>query len=298
MISILFTYLVAAAAFTFIKLAVGIPHATFFLSTFHLLPVGILFLWWHSFFETTSSVTTHRTPYIIVLVSVAFSLADITYLLALKDAPSSHVALISCLGPIATAIIGWFFFKERLTVRKGSALLLGLFGIMPLLISNLISATSNTSSASMLGGYFYAFVTTVVTAVNAFVLKELFQKNYTLSQALGTALCGGGIVSFIGALFFERWALVYLSLTSTFTLLTFIAFMAHNLLYLSLYGYAVKKYPIMLVSLLSLTTPLISATLEFLWFGKKVGWPFIASTVLLGISLLLFNTHSEKSDGC
>lgn len=295
MIDIILMNIVAALAFTFSK-PPATDNAVFFLSALHLLPAGLFFTAWRFFFTDhgrRERITT-STFWIFLVLMALYSFTDVTCFLSVDKTPSSYVALISCLGPLVTALVARVVLKEFFTTRKVFALFLGFFGILPLLVNNATDTTTQDYSPDLMQGYLYSFCTMVGIISIGFILKEIFLKNYSIVELLSIILSGGGIISLILSLVTEDWTLIPFQTFLFFTPLTLCIFVAHNIVAPFLYASVLRKYPITLLSFFSLMTPFFSALVEFFYYQRKVGVCFFLSAILFGSALLLFYSEEKK----
>lgn len=297
MFDLLVMYIIMAGVFTFGKQAV-LNSSPFFLTAVRLLPQAVLFLGIVYIFDRKKWYIASRLVPALAGLAFFFFLMDSFRFVALQYVPSAHGALINSLSPFIAALFANLVFKKKFSLKKLIALCIGFFGVLPIIVQNVLSSqVTETSSFYLAGGYAALLVSTISAVVGSFFLKQLVDKeHFSILMALGIAQGIGGLVSLVISLLFEPWNPVPVTHLETVAPIILFLFVSHNLIAQPLYGYLVKKYPVTLVAFATLISPLVSCALGYFLYSQPIDYVFIFSLVTLMSSFYLFY-HEEKKEG-
>ncbi len=298
MLDLLIMYVIMAGVFTFGKQAV-LNSSPFFLTAVRYIPAGLIFMAGTYFFARKKFYLSSRLLPAIAGVTFFFFLMDSFRLIALRTIPSSHGALVNSLSPFIAALFANLVFKERFTLKKLIALCIGFFGVLPLILQNLLltPVTLTCSPLTQLGGYATLLVSSLSAVVGSFFLKQLVDREkYPIFMSIGIPLFLGGVLALICSLVLEPWNPIPVTNMSVALPLIAVLLVTHNLIAQPLFGYLVKKYPVTLVTFATLITPLATAVLGRCLYGQEIGYVFIFSLITLLASFYLFY-HEEQKEG-
>lgn len=287
-------YVIMATFFTFGKQAL-LHSSPFFLTAVRYIPSGLLFIGGAYLANKKEFVFKRHCIPLFIGIAFFYFIMDVFRLISLKQIPSSHGALISALSPFVAALIAYGFFKESFSIKKVAALCLGFFGVLPLIIENVMNTDTNASVFELLGGYAAMFICIVSAVVATFIFKRLVTvSHYSVYLILGVAVFFGGIMSLICSLTTETWNPVPVENIEVVAPLILFLFVTHNLIAQPLYGYLVRKYPVTLITFATLVTPLTSALLGYFLYKQAIGFIFVFSLIALMIAFFLFYHEEEK----
>ena len=285
-------YVIMAGVYTFGKQAL-IYSDPFFLTAVRYIPSGLFFIATAYFLNKKEFVLKKKTIPLFIGISFFYFLMDALRLVSLKQIPSSHAALMSVLSPFVAALIAFGFFKEKFPFKKCFALCLGFFGVLPLIIENILKNGGNYSSYNLISGYLAMFMSVIAVVIGTFIYKKLLTY-YSLYLILGVAVFFGGIMSLVVSLVSENWNPIPVKNALLVAPAILFIFITHNLIAQPLYGYLLKKYPVTLVTFATLITPLTSAALGYFLYGQAIGSIFFFSLITLMVAFFLFYQEEEK----
>lgn len=292
MFDLIIMYVIMAGVYTFGKQAL-IYSDPFFLTAVRYIPSGLIFIAGAYFLNKKEFVLKPKTVPLFIGISFFYFLMDALRLVSLKQIPSSHAALMSVLSPFVAALIAFSFFKEKFPLKKCFALCLGFFGVLPLIIENIVHSGGSYSPYSLVSGYLAMLMSVIAAVVATFIYKRLLAF-YSLYLILGVAVFFGGIMSLAISLVSENWNPVPVENAILIAPVILFIFITHNLIAQPLYGYLVKKYPVTLVTFATLITPLTSAALGYFLYGQAIGCIFFFSLITLMVAFFLFYQEEEK----
>jgi drug/metabolite transporter (DMT)-like permease len=286
MVVLLFFYTIMAGVYTFGKQAT-LYTAPFFLTGIRITGGGLCILAYQYFSDSKKFYLKKSfIPYLIAYMFGVFCM-DNFRLQALRFIPSSNAALIATTAPFIAAFFSWWWFKEKFGTKKIAALLLGVVGMLPLLLTHITAPEGNL--AHILPAYLGVIVSTIGFVLCGILSKELIQNQKApFFMIVGTAMTGGGLIGLILSALFETWNPIPITDVAAAAPVLGYLFITHSLMAYPLYNFLVQKYPVTLVAFAQLTVPFFTAGLGRVIFGEVIGIPFFISLVILSFSFWLF----------
>ncbi len=227
-------------------------------------------------------------PALLGLIFFVFCMDGLRFF-GLQYVGSSYAALLSTLSPFIAAFLSYWLYNEAITWKKIAAFCLGVLAVLPLIIKNL-QTCSTCSQLELALGYSALLISTIGVVVRSYFLKDLVDKrNYTISFILGLTFLATGFICLVISLVSETWNPIPAHNLSTVIPLVIFLLLFYSLMAQPLYAHLMKKYPITLVTFFILTTPVITALINWAFYGVTVGWPFGFSCALLGVAFVIFN---------
>ena len=294
MFAILVFYALMAGVYTFGK-QVTAYASPFFLTGIRITFGGLCFLGYQFFKDRNNFLI--KKEWIPGLATYGFFvfIMDSCRMLALQHIPSSNAAIIATTAPFIAAVMCWWKFNEKITSKKIWALVVGVAGVMPLLVTHLTAP--HDSVLHIVLSYAGILASTFGFVIAGMVAKILInQKGAPFFMVVGTVMTMGGTIGFIMSALFEEWAPMPVSDWHAALPLIVYLIITHSLLAYPLYSYLSQKYPITLIAFAQLTTPFFTAILSYFFFDEPITLLFFISLAILTGALLLFY-HEEKEEG-
>ncbi len=284
-------YALLASTFTLGKAALFYFKPFFFIGL-RMVPAGLILLGYLYFFRRESFVF-HRKDVWLFLQVILFHIYA-TFMLefwALQYLTSSKACLLYNTSPFLAAIFSYFFFKEVLTRKKFVGLLVGFLGFLPIMLTEGPQEAS-LPEISFLSSAEIVLLLSVVTSVYGWILmREMVKiRGYSPLMVNGTAMLGGGILSFITAYFFEPSPILATSTTELLTGLTYTGLMIiiANMIFYNLYGYLLHFYSATWLAFVGFIAPLFAALYGWFFLHEHIGWAYFVSMVIVFWGLYLF----------
>ena len=208
---------------------------------------------------------------------------------ALQYVSSAKAAMLFSLSPFVTAILVYFLFKQKLTIKKIIGLIIGCLGFLPLLMVN--------APTEELSGHWYdlalselALIVSVISASYGwiFIQSKLQQKTYSLITINGIAMLLGGFFALLTSITLESWSPIPISNYYNFAYLIILIIIIGNILCYNMYGLLLNKYTATFLSFAGFMTPLFTALFQFIFFKEPVSWAFFATAILVFFGLYIF----------
>lgn len=307
MFIVLFLYLLMASTFTLAKAAVMIMPPVFFIAT-RMVVAGILLLSYLYFFKPTA--LRYSSAHLRLFAHIAIFHIYLAYILefiGLQTVSSSKASLLYNLSPFITALIVYYLYGQKLSMRKWIGLIIGVIGMLPIMMT--------PEKISSLNYGFWKFGTADIlvlagvscAAYGWIVMKELVVlRRYSPLFVNGVGMLAGGLLASVTSLFtdgfppvisviydqpvifagieFSPWAASLAMGCVYMMLLILIA----NILGYNLYGYLMHYYSATFLSFAGLVTPLFAGLLGWLFLNEKIATSFFITFLITVVGLYIF----------
>lgn len=310
MLLVVALYALIASAFTFSKAVLSFVQPIFFTGV-RMLASGLILLVYQYFFNRTQwrfSLKDWFWYLQIMVFMIYFSYVG-EFVAMSHGVTSSKSSLFFNLSPFFTAILGYALSLETMNKRKWLGLLIGLFGILPILLAAPTSV-ENTFSWWHISFAEFLLLGAVFSAAYAWLVMKRFVHTDTYSPIMinGIAMTGGGIMALVNSFFAEKapffiftvpandtlgqWLLRFFSDYSAsivlLVLYSVLLILVTNVIFYNAYGFLLRRYSATFLSLVGITTPLFTVVWSWLLLGEKVGWSFVVSMIITSAGLYTF----------
>lgn len=297
MFLVILLYALFASVFTIAK--TGLEYSQpFFLVGSRMFMAGLILLT-YQFFINRKEFTFDKKLFWRVFRLALFSiyLTNVFEFWGLKYLTSFKTCFIYSLSPFVSAILSYFMFADKMSVKKWAGLIIGFAGFLPILLYE-------TSSEEQTGHFLFlswAEIAVMIAAVSSvygwILLKQLVQENgYPIFMANGLSMVLGGLMALVHSLFVETWDPIPVSKTLPFLECALLLILISNLICYNLYGYLLKRYSATFISFAGFTTPLFTAFFGWFYLGENVTWPFYISAIIVFAGLFTFYQEELKQD--
>ncbi|MDF2577744.1 MAG: hypothetical protein K0S74_1228 [Chlamydiales bacterium] len=266
--------------------------------TLRMLIAGLLLFIYQFFKDRKELVELKRHIPSIIIIAVAFSLANGLRLWSINYLTSTRTALLSNLGPFISYLLGILLVREKVHYKKILGLIVGFAGCLPVILSDNIGTEESLNPAFWLSGPEIAAIASVVCFSLAWMnVQNLTKKGFGATSANAWVSLTTGIVSLIFALFTGELSLNFKSsiFTDSFNLWLGIS-VAIQIFTGTLCTWLLKTHSVTLITFVSLLTPLFTAITEWAWFGTSIGWDFYVSGTLVALGLSIFLSADKQTN--
>lgn len=233
----------------------------------------------------------------IVLLGLAnIYLTNIFEIWGLSHMVSSKACLLYSLSPFLAALVAFIVLKEKLNPRKWAGMLIGFFGLWPILYTQTGTELSSGQWAifslaelSVLGA--------VLCSVYGWILLKKVLSEHQLSPmtANGYSMTLGGILALCHSYVMgEHWDPVPVMQVSPFVINQLCMCLISNIVCYNLYGFLLKRYSATFMSFAGLVTPLFASLFGWFFLQETVTWHFFASIFLFSFGLVIFYQEEIK----
>jgi drug/metabolite transporter (DMT)-like permease len=205
---------------------------------------------------------------------------------ALQYVSALKTNMIYSATPFIAALLSYWLLNERLSWQKISAILIGLCGLMPVLITTSTSMEMSMEIGSISLPEIVLFGA-VVSAVYAwFLIRELMHKGYHLGFINGLTMFVGGVGSLLTSFAFESAPLV--TDWPLFLWWVSLLIIVANFIFYNLYAWLLKSYSITLITLAGFLSPLFGVLYEWWFMNGVVTWHYFVSILFVALGLYIF----------
>ncbi len=294
MLLIVFLYAIFAATFSLgkIMLNYGPP---IYLVGLRMFIAGLLLLFYQYFF-TNQRLKFHWEHLSLYVQVVMFSIY-IPYILrfwGLIYMPSYKASLLYNLGPFISYLLGYCFYKEKITWHKVIGLIIGFCGLLPTLM-----ASAPTEEAA--GGIAFmswpelSIIASVSSLAYGWIVLRTLIKDHRYPPALvnGMSMFAGGLLALVTSHIFESRSCIIDS--GQFFVILALIILFSNVIGHNLYGWLLRFYTPTFMAFASFLTPIFAALYGWMFLGEAVAWHFYLSTIMVFSGLAIFY-HGEMKE--
>ena len=212
--------------------------------------------------------------------------------------PIMKVSLLFNSAPFFTALITYLIHKVRLTKLQILGLVIGFFGMVPILLTS-STLEENFGSLWFISIPELAIIVAVASLSYSLVMMQTMVKYRNCPPYLvnGISMLAGGIIT-LNLSFMLETRMIRASATTLFAIL-FAQIIISNIICANLRASLLKKYSSTFMAFASFLVPLFTSIYGVLLFGEVMRWQFFASffIVVTGLSIYCYeDKHILKSD--
>lgn len=292
MLFVFANYAILALTFVLGKQVVQLAHPLLVIGVRMVLAGSLLiaFIAWRNWRELALSWV--DVPRILKVAFFHIYLAFTCEFWALQYLPSSRVNLIYSSTPFIAAGLSYYLKNERLTKIQVLALILGILGIAPNLLTDQNASLFSTSKLFIAN---FALVISVVSAAFAWFDIEKLMLRYSILWINALAMFIGGLGALATAVLTLGRDELRISHPAEFTGEVLLLIILSNFLFYNLFGWLLKRYSLTLLTFAGLLSPMFGGIYGALLLGEKIDWKFGLSLSILGIALALYCKEERKS---
>ncbi len=293
---------IGGSTYTMGKAALALSQPTFLIAV-RLLLAGSLFLGYGLLSKFQMPKIKTRDYFLFAQIAFfGFYFSYVMHYWALQQMTSSKSAFLYSLTPIVAAILSYFSFKEKITVKKILGLGIGLLGFIP----ELLASTSTKSGQSFSVWPELILLSAILSFTYGWIVirKAIKYYGYPIIFINGIGMLLGGAAALITAYIFEipkiadtsNWIMPWVPITNlySFTLLTLGLVLLGNILYYTIYGILLKKYTVTTITFGELLTPFFTLLYSWAFLSEAIQWQFFASMGTILVGLYIFYSEELK----
>ena len=212
---------------------------------------------------------------------------------ALQYVPAAKASFIYSFSPFAAALLSYFFFQERMTVKKLIGMGIGFIGFILMIIHHAPGEVDGFSIGFFSAAEGALIIAAVASPAGWIILRRKIRQNLcTTLEAVSISMILGGLLAFVHSLLTETWNPVpivdYSHNIVPFIGYILLAVITSNLLGYTLYTKLLKKYTATFLSFAGFVEPLCAAFYAWIFLGETVTGYFFLSGAFVFIGLYIF----------
>lgn len=236
-------------------------------------------------------------PWLAGIIFFHIYLAFVCEYVGLQYVSGAKTSLLFNLSPFFTALLCYFLFKERMSVKKWIGLIIGFVGFLPVLTSQSSGAESIMASLGVISWGEIAVITAVFSSCIGWIcmskLTRDFDYSYMFINSFGMFL--GGLLALPTSYLLETWpSASYLAGNLIFWRSLILLILVGNVICFNLYGKLLHVYSATALSFFGFIIPFFSAIMGWFWLGEEMNIWFFVSLVVVSVGLYLFYQEELK----
>ena len=292
---VILLYALFASVFTISKTGLAYASPFFFVGT-RMMMAGVIMLGYQYFFKREGfGFKKEHFWRIFRLALFNIYLTNVFEFWGLKYLTSFKTCFIYSLSPFVSALLSYFMFSERLTVKKWMGLAVGFAGFIPILLTQTVSEEGTGTFFFLSWAEIAVMLAAVCSVYGWILLSQLVKENgYSTFMANGLSMFIGGALALTHSALVETWDPVPVSNPWIFAECAILLIAISNLICYNLYGYLLRRFSPTFMSFAGFTTPLFTALFGWVYLNEVVTWPFYLSALIVFAGLLLFNQEEIR----
>lgn len=292
MLLIVFLYALCASTFTICKALLAYAKPFFFIAVRMLIAGSVLTA--YSLWKEGSVFIIKKSDRWLFFQIIIFHiyLAYVLDLWSLQYMSSCQSSFLYNLSPFIAALFSYFFFSEKMTMKKWLGLLIGFAGFLPEMFFkssyNYYNFWPSLAEIVLLGA--------VISGVYGWITMRKLVKDGAYSPLMvnGIGMIGGGFLALLTSLIVEGWSVNPVFDFWPFVQLTTLIIIVGNILFYNFYGYLLTKYTATFLSFAGFMTPFFAALFGWFFLGEVITWTFFVSLAFVSCGLYLFYQEELK----
>lgn len=287
-------YLILASTFTIAKITLFYAKP-FFIIGFRMILAGIILIAF-KYFTDKKSLVIEKKDYWLFFKSSIFHvyLAFIPEFWALQYLTSSKTNLIYSATPFIAAILSYFIFAEKLTRKKIIGMLIGVFGLVPIFLTQ----TDPRESAMQIFSFSLPELVLLCAVFSAtyawFIIKKLMNKGHSLVVINGISMFVGGVFSLLTSFVFEGIKTSPVFDFWPFLFWVLLLILVANVISYNLYAWLIKQHSITFVTFAGFLCPVFGAFLGWFFLGEHISWHYYFALSCITVGLYIFYKDEIK----
>lgn len=289
MILIILLYAFFASSFLIGKILLTNYTTPIFLAGSRMFIAGLILLMYQYFYAHTSF--RFQKKHIWYYAQIMFFGIYITYILrlwALDSMSAAKACFFSNVSPFLSSLYSYFFFNETMSRKQWAGLVIGFFGLIPILISS-SPAEQCLKEFTFFSWHELALLASFATHSYSWIVvrKLVRDKSYSPAMVNGITMFAGGLLALISSFFVE--GLFPVTNVPHFLGWLLLVILVSNIICHNLYGSLLRYYSATFLSFAGFMGPLFAAFYGWVFLNEHITWHFYVSTLIVFCGLYLFH---------
>jgi drug/metabolite transporter (DMT)-like permease len=236
----------------------------------------------------------HLLPMFIIGLTNVY-LANALEFWGLQYMESGKACFLYSFAPIATAVLSYFWFSEKINWIKCLGLTIGVLGFIPVLIAH----SSTEDFSGKFGFLSFAELAilgaAICTAVGWMTMRVMVKhQKYSPIMANATSMCVGGVLALIHSLLVEVWLPVPVTDFSEFIGPFLLLMLISNIIAYNLNSYLLKHFTATYLSFTGLSQPIFAALFGYIFLQEVMHEYFWISMLAVILGLYIYYQQELK----
>ncbi|HIH2763525.1 MAG TPA: DMT family transporter [Candidatus Azoamicus sp.] len=260
----------------------------FFLIGFRMTFAGLIMVF-YTFKKQIVKINFIDIKFFIYLAIFNIYLNSIFEIWGLNNMSSSKACMIYSISPFLTAIIAFFFLKEKITKKKIIGLIIGISGLVPI-INFKTTEELNINNILIFSMSEISLILSVIFSVLGWIsLKKIITLGHSYITANSISMLFGGLLIILQSyLSGEIWNPLPITDYKNFFYYTFLTCIISNIICYNLFGYLLKYFSTTFMTFAGLITPFFASLFGFMFLKETITINFFISITIFLLGLLIF----------
>ncbi len=236
----------------------------------------------------------HMGPVLIIGITGVY-LTNAFEFWGLQYMEAGKACFLYSFAPIATAVMSYLWFSEKITLQKWMGLIIGIIGFIPLLLAR-GSIEDNTATFLYLSFAEWAIITAAITSsIGWLAMREVVKnRHYSSIMANATSMLFGGLLSLLHSWMIDPWDPTPISDFWPFLQWLLCLTLISNLICYNLHAELLRHFSATYLSFVGLSQPLFAALLGFCFLAETLSKAFWLSVTTVSFGLYLYYKDELK----
>ncbi len=262
-----------------------------FITGSRMLLAAVLLLGYQYFFNRKAFIfkKQHFLPAFIIAITSVY-LTNAFEFWGLQFMESSKACFIYSFSPIATALMSYFWFSEKITTQKWMGLIIGMIGFIPALIATETAVEDSSGQFIFLTlAEISMLAAAIFNAIGWMMMRSMVKhQDCPPIMANSISMLLGGIMALANSWFVESWNPTPISdfwpFMQSFLALTLIS----NIICYNLHGFLLKHFTATYISFTGLSQTFFAAFLGWIFLNEIMSEYFWISVCVVSVGLYFY----------
>jgi drug/metabolite transporter (DMT)-like permease len=211
---------------------------------------------------------------------------------ALQLISPTRIAFWGTLEPFISSFCMYFLYKSKITIRQFIGIVIAIIGSIFFIFTN--NKIETISSKACFFADFAQILSIFFSRYGWIRAQEIIRKNIFLPEQLNAFIfiISSIIAFFFNCFFSSGFAIKDFNLDCKLILMLFYTIIIGNIIAYSMYGYALKKYDVRVISIAGLSVPLFVHIIGVLFLSEAFSYSFFISMIFIFFGVYIF--HKKK----
>ena len=270
----------------------------FFITAARMILAGALLLAYQFFFQRKDFILKkeHFLP-IFIIGLMGVYLTNVLEFWGLQYMEAGRASFLYSFSPIATALMSYVWFSERITLQKWIGILIGILGFIPLLIGP--DSTEDTTGKLLFITYAELAVlgAAIATSLGWLAMRDIVKnRQFSAVMANGTSMILGGLLSLVHSFIYEPWDPTPITdfwpFLQWFLCLTLVS----NLICYNLHSVLLRSFTATYLSFAGLSQPFFAALFGLVFLDEILSPYFWVSVGAVTLGLYIYYQEELKPE--
>jgi len=268
----------------------------FFITALRMILAGILLLSYQFCFQRQKFILRkeHLGPILLIGLTGVY-LTNVLEFWGLQFMEAGRACFLYSFSPIATALMSYAWFSEKLTLQKWLGILIGVLGFLPLLIGP--NSVEDTTDQLFILSYAELAIlgAAIATSIGWLAMRDTVKnRGYSPVMANATSMLVGGILALIHSLIVEPWDPIPVNDLKAFLPWFLCLMLVSNLISYNLHSVLLRSFSATYLSFAGLSQPFFAALFGWLFLDEILTPPFWISALAVTLGLYIYYQEELK----